>query len=81
MNTQWMIKTHGDPLGTVRDFTKSVWQIFDLDRMIVPANGHAQDTGPRLISDPNELDALNPFAPLMPINTAKTCVVNQVFLT
>ena len=71
MNTQWMIKTHGDPLGTVREFTKAVWGAFDLDRMVVPTNGHAKDTGPHLIDDPDVLDDLNPFAPLMPINAAK----------
>ncbi len=71
MNTQWMIKTQGDPLGTVREFTKAVWEAFDLDRMVVPTNGHAKDTGPHLIDDPDGLDNLNPFAPLMPINAAK----------
>jgi len=66
-----MIKTHGDPLGTVRGFVKTVWQAFDLERMIAPTNGHVEDTGPRLIEDPDELASLNPFAPLMPINAAK----------
>nr|MBC8496146.1 hypothetical protein [Chloroflexota bacterium] len=71
MSTQWMIKTHGDPLGTVRGFVKTVWQAFDFERMLVPMNGHIDDTGPRLIDDPEELTSLNPFAPLMPINAAK----------
>ena len=70
MSTQWMIKTHGDPLGAVRGFVKTVWQAFDLDGMIAPMNGLAEDTGPRLIDDPDELSSLNPFAPLMPINAA-----------
>lgn len=71
MNNQWMIKTHGDPLGTLREFTKSVWEALGLQQMVVPTNGHAEDTGPHLIEHPDALSALNPFAPLMPINTAK----------
>ncbi len=71
MKTQWMIKTHGDPLGTVRDFTKLVWETFDLERMVAPTNGKAEDTGPHFIDDPVGLDALSPCTPLMPINAAK----------
>ncbi len=71
MKTQWMIKTHGDPLGTVRDFTKLVWETFELDRMVVPTNGKAEDTGPHFIDDPAGLEAISPCTPLMPINAAK----------
>ncbi|MBL6981140.1 MAG: hypothetical protein ISR58_08105 [Anaerolineales bacterium] len=71
MNTQWMIKTHGDPLGTVREFTKLVWKTFDLERMVVPTNGKAEDTGPHFIDDSDGLEALSPCTPLMPINAAK----------
>jgi formate dehydrogenase subunit beta len=39
--------------------------------MLAPVNGNTDDTGPRLLSEPCELEALNPFAPLMPINAAK----------
>ncbi len=71
MKMQWMIKTHGDPLGTVRDFTKLVWETLDLNRMLVPTNGKAEDTGPHFIDDTQGLDALSPCTPLMPINAAK----------
>jgi formate dehydrogenase subunit beta len=71
MSSQWMINTHGDPLGTVRDFVKTVWQTLDLKHMLVPLNGQIDETGPRLIDEPDELSSLNPFAPLMPLNAAK----------
>ena len=71
MKTQWMIKTHGDPLGTVRDFTILVWESLNLARMLVPTNGKADDTGPHFIDDTQGLVALSPCTPLMPINAAK----------
>lgn len=71
MDTQWMIDTHGDPLGTVRDFMMMVWGAFDLECMIAPLNGIIENTGPHIIKKITDLDQLNPFTPLMPVNTAK----------
>ncbi len=71
MNTQWMIDTQGDPLGTVRDLVTAIWGAFDLNGMVVPLNGILENTGPQEISRIQEVKSLNPFTPLMPINAAK----------
>lgn len=71
MNTQWMIDTHGDPLGTVRELVESIWQAYELDSMIAPMNGSPSKTGPIMLSKREDIQNLNPFAPLMPINAAK----------
>ena len=35
MNTNWMIHTHGDPLGALQKFVKTLWQQADLDVLVV----------------------------------------------
>jgi hypothetical protein len=35
MNAYWSIETHGDPLGAVREFVKTVWLEAGLDGMLV----------------------------------------------
>jgi formate dehydrogenase (coenzyme F420) beta subunit len=71
MNTQWIVDTHGDPLGTVRDLAMAIWGAYDLGAMVAPMNGNPDSTGPRAITDIRDVKSLNPFAPLMPINAAK----------
>lgn len=71
MKTQWMIDTHGDPLGTVRDLVTAIWGAFDLGSMVAPLNGILENTGPHEIDSIQDVKSLNPFTPLMPINTAK----------
>lgn len=72
MNTQWMINTHGDPLGTVRKFVDTIWEQRDLNGMLVPLNGGQESsTTPQLIDDPHMLDQVNPFKPLMIVNAAR----------
>ncbi len=39
MNTNWMIQTHGDPLGALQKFVKTLWEQTDLDVMVVAPNG------------------------------------------
>jgi formate dehydrogenase subunit beta len=71
MDTQWMIPTHGDPLGAVRGLVHTAWEKFDLQKMLVLSNGSAENTRAQIIADPKELDKVNPFTPLMPLNGAK----------
>ncbi len=71
MNTQWMLETHGDPLGTVRRFVQAVWQQAKLDGMLVPLNEtEASRTNLCLVDDPGQLERVNPFKPLMTVNAA-----------
>jgi formate dehydrogenase subunit beta len=69
MNTNWMIQTHGDPLGALQKFVKTLWKQTDLDVMIVaPSNGKF------VLESLGELEELNPFRPLMKLNTARLVV-------
>jgi formate dehydrogenase subunit beta len=68
MNTKWLVDTNGDPLGTIQNIFAEAWEKFELDSMLVPANGKGT---PHLLYDANELDHINPFKPLMTFNAAK----------
>ena len=77
MNTQWLLKTYGDPLKAVRKFIRAVWQEARLDGMLAPLNesAHQRETEAmrvklRLIADPDQLEQVNPFKPLMTVNVA-----------
>ena len=69
MNTNWMIHTHGDPLGTLQKFVKKLWEQTNLDMMVVAPNG-----GGFVLESPEQLEHLNPFRPLMKLNTARLVV-------
>ena len=71
MKTQWMLDTHGDPLGTLRRFVHAVWKTADLEGMLVPLNGSPNAIAEaHFINDSGQLDRVNPFKPLMTLNTA-----------
>jgi formate dehydrogenase (coenzyme F420) beta subunit len=69
MNTNWMIQTHGDPLGALQKFIQTLWEQTDLDAMVV-----APSEGKYVLDSPDELEELNPFRPLMKLNTARLVV-------
>lgn len=71
MNTAWTINTHGDPLGTVRQFVSTVWEKGNLGAMLVTMNGGKVGSSSALIDDPNQLEQINPFKPVMTINAAR----------
>ena len=68
MNAKWFVETHGDPLGTIQNLFIEAWERFDLETMLVSMNGSGQ---PHLIYDPEQLNLVNPFKPLMIRNAAK----------
>ena len=68
MSTKWLIETNGDPIGAIQNFFIDVWEKFELDSMVVPTNGNG---APHLLRDPEDLQHVNPFKPLMTFNTAK----------
>jgi formate dehydrogenase subunit beta len=71
MKTQWMLDTHGDPLGTISQFIRTVWQGADLEGILVPLNRSPNAIAEsRLIKNFSQLDNVNPFKPLMTLNTA-----------
>lgn len=69
MNTTWMIQTHGDPLNAVQKFVQDIWKHANLDEMVVSIDG--KGVKGHLLDDPAQLDKINPFRPLMVVNTAK----------
>ncbi|HSF82839.1 MAG TPA: hypothetical protein VLA49_16515 [Anaerolineales bacterium] len=72
MTNQMIINTRGDPLGTVRTLIQSIWQEANLEAMLVPINGTTNShTGSTLIRNPDQLQQVNPFKPLMTANSAR----------
>ncbi len=72
MNNWLMIKTQGDPLGTLRGLVKHIWENGKLDGMLVPIDSQlVSGVKPQIIHDPTRIDEINPFKPLMPSNAAK----------
>jgi formate dehydrogenase subunit beta len=69
MNTNWMIHTHGDPLGALQKFIKKLWDETHLDALVVAPNG-----GGFVLETPDQLEHLNPFRPLMKLNMARLVV-------
>jgi formate dehydrogenase subunit beta len=69
MNTNWMIHTHGDPLGALQNFVKTLWEQTDMDAMVIaPSNGKF------VLESADELEHVNPFQPLMKLNAARLVV-------
>jgi formate dehydrogenase subunit beta len=68
MNTNWLVETHGDPLGVIQTLIKAAWVGFELDTLMLSMNG---STKPHLINDPEQLYKVNPFKPLMTKNAVK----------
>jgi formate dehydrogenase subunit beta len=72
MNKQWMLQTHGDPLGTLRKFAQEVWSAAGLNGMLVPIESAPEGSlKPHLLEDPAQLTQVNPFRPLMTLNAAR----------
>lgn len=72
MSTNWILSTHGEPLVELRRFLARVWEYAGLEGMIVPAYGHGEaGVSPVLLENSEELDAADPFVPLMPMNAAR----------
>ncbi len=69
MNTNWKLDTHGEPLKALQAFLQMLWHQTDLKAFIVAPDGN----GPTLDS-PDELAHVNPFRPLMRLNTATLVV-------
>ncbi len=72
MRTQWTVDTHGEPIGAMREFLKALWLNAELDGIVVSLpGGDVPRSSPFILASPRELDRVNPFKPLMEVNTAK----------
>jgi len=71
METNWILNTHGDPLGAVRHLLRVVWEQVNLDALLVPVNGSPEVvSGPAVLEDKALLNKVTPFKPLMVSNAA-----------
>jgi len=75
MSGVWMIHTHGDPLGVVRQLLQSIWQNASLEGMLVPVylSGDPGSSA-RLVLSPEQLNEADPCVPLVPVNAAKLVI-------
>jgi formate dehydrogenase subunit beta len=69
MNKNWKINTRGDPLGALHSFLGTLWEQTDLSAFVVTPNGNGH-----VLETPDELEHVNPFRPLMRLNTATLVV-------
>ncbi len=72
MNTPYELDTNGDPLVALQAFLTAIWQEADLDYMLVPSRSSSDQPGiPIVIDRPNDLANVNPFQPVMSLNSAR----------
>ncbi len=69
MNTYWKINTHGDPLSALHKFIETLWAQTGLVALVT-----APGSGGYVLESPSQLGQVNPFNPLMKINTAQLAV-------
>jgi formate dehydrogenase subunit beta len=72
MSEAWIIHTHGNPLDTIRQLLKDLWQGAGLQGMLVPAyHDGGSESSPRIVEDVEALADADPCVPLMPVNASK----------
>lgn len=63
--------TNGDALGATRDFLRALFDRQIVDALLVSVEGARNAIMPALVKNPTRLDRANPFAPVMPFNSAR----------
>ncbi len=62
----------GDLLATLREFFQSILQLEDISAILVPQHLPMKNVVmPTLVTDPAQLDEVDPLAPVFPLNAAK----------
>jgi len=62
----------GDLLATLREFFRSILQLEDISAILVPQHLPMKNVVmPTLVTDPEQLNGIDPLAPAFPINSAK----------
>ena len=68
---------NNDAVRTFQEFLAALWERLDLDAMLAPVEvPHMNAVTPQVLSQPQDLAHVNPFAPLMLNNTA--CIIQDV---
>ena len=71
MSICWSIDTHGSPVDALHKFLHGMWTSSGLNGMLAPIDDDQGLTTPRLIVDPGQIDLVNPFKPIMTMNSAR----------
>ena len=72
MIIQRIVRTYGDPLGTVRSFLRAVWEQGRLEGILVAAGSDQTTPGKaRLIEQAGLIDQVDPFSLIMTENLAR----------
>lgn len=75
MTAYWMLDTRDEALRAIRKFLRGVFQLAELDRMLIPLRmGGPPGVEPHFIDEPEHLDDADPFAPLMAVNAARMII-------
>jgi formate dehydrogenase subunit beta len=62
----------GDLLATLRDFFRSILQMEDISAILIPQHLPIKNVVmPTLVADPEQLNGIDPLAPVFPLNAAK----------
>jgi len=62
----------GDLLATLREFFQSILRLEDISAILVPQHLPMKNAVmPTLVTDPEQLNGVDPLAPVFPINAAK----------
>jgi formate dehydrogenase subunit beta len=74
MNVNRIVEVqNGDTLGALRDFLAGWWDQYGVDAMLAPCETpDGSSIATRLITDKENLSGVNPFAPVMLSNAART---------
>ena len=72
MQTQWILQTQGDPVGSVQKFLSAIWPHAAIDGILIPIRTtETPYVTPHLIDSAEQLKDADPFAPIMQMNTAR----------
>ncbi len=75
METQWILRTSGDPLATVQRFLRDIWARGGLTGMLAPYRSpNTSAITLRLAQESRHFDNVDPFAPVMLDTAAETVV-------
>jgi 4Fe-4S dicluster domain len=74
MNVNRIVEVqNGDTLGTLHSFLAGWWDRYEVEAVLAPCESPESSTiAPRLITEKSGLSTINPFAPIMLSNAART---------
>jgi formate dehydrogenase subunit beta len=69
--TGYVLHTDGKPLDALQTFLRDWWAVQDFHAMLAPVQSPGCcSVFPQVLTDPEQLPGVNPFAPVLPVNSA-----------